>query len=170
MSTRFQNLGAESNPPILVLFVDRTHGRLIARNEEGTERIAEWTFAPDTSSWRPKEGRKPTSTRGAGQSVGRTRGAQRDAFDARMEIHRRRFWQQVASSAAKALRATRAEVLVMGGPAEATRAVAEMLPATAKAKVAGAVAAAAYVTDSALVKKAVPVATKALRARAAGIR
>ncbi|MBM3449911.1 MAG: hypothetical protein FJX78_02815 [Armatimonadetes bacterium] len=101
--------------------------------------------------------------------MGRTRGAQRDPFAARLETHRRRFWRQVANATAGAVATLDAQAIVLAGPAEAARALTDLLPATVRRRLAGAVAAAAYLTDAAIVSKAGPVVTRAVRARAAGL-
>lgn len=149
--------------PYVILTVDREHARLYTAFLGQTAIVSEETLDLDTHDWRFKTGRPPTSTRMAGTGV--ARGAQRDAFEARVEAHIRRFWSGAAESVARLLEDLRIERLIIGGPDAATNAVRELLPPAAQAKVVALVPLPAHATLAEVRERTLPVALAEERRR-----
>ncbi|MGQ0550885.1 MAG: VLRF1 family aeRF1-type release factor, partial [Armatimonadota bacterium] len=145
--------------PYAILFVDSEHARILVAYLGRTAVVEEETLELDTSDWRFKAGRPPTFTKMAG--VGATRGAQRDTFEARVEDHVRRFWQNAADATAKWLDELQIDRLIIGGPETAASAVQGMLPEHARDKVVGLVPVPAYSELSEIRERTLPVALEA---------
>jgi predicted Zn-ribbon and HTH transcriptional regulator len=127
----------EAYVPYAVLLVHRDHARLLVTHLGEATVVEDEEFHLDTQHWRFTAGKPPSFAKGMGMSS--SRGAQRDVYEARVEDHVRRFWSGVAGAAARALEELGVRRLVLGGPQEATAAVAELLPEPARRWVVGAV-------------------------------
>jgi peptide subunit release factor 1 (eRF1) len=118
--------------------------------------IDDETLELDTRDWRFKAGRSDTYTRRVGFGVGR--GAQADPFDARIDKHRRQFWQRVAQAVAQALVDRHIDRAVIGGPEEAATAVRELLPEAARDQVIETVPIPSYATLPEIQERTLPLA------------
>lgn len=127
----------EAYVPYAVLLVHRDHARLLLTHLGEAAVLEDEEFHLDTQDWRFTAGKPPSFAKGMGMSS--SRGAQRDVYEARVEDHVRRFWSGVAGAAARALDELGVQRLILGGPQEATAAVAELLPEPARRSVVGTV-------------------------------
>jgi len=153
----------EEYEPYAILTVDREHARILLAYLGRTATLEEEALELDTREWRFKAGRQPTF---AGRVAGTGRGAQRDSFDARVEDHVRRFWARVAEATGRTLRDLRVEQLIIGGPEEAAKAVADLLPEAARRKVVGLVPLPAHADRREIQHRTLPVALAAEHRRA----
>jgi rubrerythrin len=142
--------------PYAILFVDREHARVMIAYLGAATVVEEETLELDTSDWRFKAGRPPTSTKQTGTGAGR--GAQRDTFEARVDEHIRRFWQGAAEAAARWLETLEVRRLIIGGPEEAASAVRDLLPEPVRNKVVALVPLPAYAGTAEIQELTLPVA------------
>lgn len=123
---------ADEYEPYAILAVNRERALLLVAYLGGTAVARAEVLELDTSQWRFASGRQPTSARATGTGAGR--GEARDTFDARVDEHRRRLWQGAAEAAGRWLQDARVDRLIIAGPEEASSAVRNLLPETARSK------------------------------------
>jgi hypothetical protein len=142
--------------PYAVVIVFHDQARLLVAYLGQTAVVDEISLDLDTEQWGFKYGRTATSSRRGGVGVGR--GAQPDAYQARVLAQYRRFWHAVAAAAARMLAARRIDRIIMAGNKEAIAVVSAALPRPLQGAVVGTVAAAPYATLAAIQARALPVA------------
>jgi peptide chain release factor subunit 1 len=139
-----------------ILAVYLEHARIAMAYLGRTTVVDDETLELDTSDWTFKSGRTSTYTRRVGVGVGR--GIQSDGFDARVDEHRRRFWQGVAQATARALADRHIDRVIIAGPEEAATSVRGLLPEAVRAHVIDVVPLPSYATLAEVQERTLPVA------------
>ena len=147
---------ASEHKAYAILVVDREHARIAVAFLGKAVVVDEEELSLDTSDWRFKSGRPATYARRAGRGVGR--GAEHDTFEARVDEHVHKFWQEVSQAAAHLLEERHIDRVIIGGPDEAAAHVREMLPEAARAKVAGVIPIPAHATPAEIYERTLPLA------------
>lgn len=150
-------------PPYAILAVDTRHARLAMGYLGNASLLAEETLDLHTEHWRQTAGRRPTAARRMGEGAGR--GTQRDPFEARRRAHVQAFWEHVAAETARLLAERGLRALVVGGPDEATAAVARALPPQARRALVGTVPLPRYEGLAEMLQRTVQAAVEAERRR-----
>jgi hypothetical protein len=142
--------------PYAILAVYLEHARIAVAYLGRTTVVDDETLELDTRDWTFKSGRTSTYMRQVGIGVGR--GIQADTFDARVDEHRRQFWQGVAQATARALVERQIDRVIIGGPEEAAATVRELLPEAVRAHVIAVVPMPSYATLAEVQERTLPVA------------
>jgi len=146
-----------------IVLASHDHARLLVAYLGRTAVIDEIDLDLDTTRWQFKTGRVATSSRRAGVGVGR--GIQAGAYEARVLAQYRRFWREVAGTAARMLRTRGINRIIMAGDQEAAAAVAAALPRLLREAVIGTVAVRPHASPAEIQDRALPVALAHRHAR-----